>query len=608
MQQQDITGGSLAICFHGKLIYTQGYGVANSGLKALSTSLFRLASISKTITAVGILKLVEDGKLKLDQKIFGQNGILKKYKPSGKGDKKLLKITVRHLLQHSGGWDRDQVGDAVFWKLPKKKRVDPYSDEALIKYMLSWKLQFTPGKRHAYSNLGYLILGKVMEAVTGMPYINYIQEICRSFNVLPGYAKQIDSYPLEVKYFNNRENILEPSVFEEEGSVPAQYGGFKMEGTESYGGLVMSVVELLALFNQINSGDRPLVAEECFRLMIERPSYELGDQWYGLGLDVQNNGLSWGHTGAMEGTSTTVHCHKSGLSWALFFNTWAKDMDLDGLMKYGLSKILHLPLWTKSLSNNEYVVHSEEQIVYLLLPLYNLQSYVKSFTGYYLSQVDITEYKDSLCVNAIWKKSTSRHLVFINKNIGNIHDLVQDCNLCNAYVYMLESYCYENDIYYIIGLRESYKEVQQEICVNLNAAKHLIRMKKMKNSGFTMRAQSVAGKLDNLFVSSVFDKENKLNFVSWLQITMENFVFELGKNSRKNLAPVYVNCFSIGGEPFVSAIWIPGEKKQYLQRHDVSIYGFLYELQESVKNQVSLEKICSYYNDGVLNFLAVWSQ
>lgn len=145
MQQQDITGGSLAICFHGNLIYTQGYGLANSGLKALSSSLFRLASISKTITAVSILKLVEDGKLKLDQKIFGQNGILKKYKPSGKGDKRLLKITVRHLLQHSGGWDRDQVGDAVFWKLPKKKNDDPYSDEALIRYMLSRKLQFTPG-------------------------------------------------------------------------------------------------------------------------------------------------------------------------------------------------------------------------------------------------------------------------------------------------------------------------------------------------------------------------------------------------------------------------------------------------------------------------------
>lgn len=145
MQQQDITGGSLAICFHGNLIYTQGYGLANSGLKALSSSLFRLASISKTITAVIILKLVEDGKLKLDQKIFGQNGILKKYKPSGKGDKRLLKITVRHLLQHSGGWNRDQVGDAVFWKLPKKKNDDSYSDEALIRYMLSRKLQFTPG-------------------------------------------------------------------------------------------------------------------------------------------------------------------------------------------------------------------------------------------------------------------------------------------------------------------------------------------------------------------------------------------------------------------------------------------------------------------------------
>lgn len=368
----------------------------------------------------------------------------------------------------------------------------------------------------------------------------------------------------------------------------------------------MSICYIFSICSCSDNG--PLVSEEFFRLMIEKPSYEFGDQWYGLGIDVQNSGLSWGHTGAMEGTSTTVHCHKSGLSWALFFNTWAKDMDLDGLMKYGLSKILHLPLWTKSLSNNEFVVHSEEQIVYLLLPLDTLQTCIKSFTDYCLSHVDMTEYKGSLCLNAIWKKSTSRHLVFINKNIENIYHLVQDCNLCNAYIYMLDSYCYENNIYYIIGIRESHLKVQQEICLNLDAAEHLIRMKKMKNSGFTMRTQSVAGKVDTLFVSSVFDKEKKSNFVSWLQITMENFVFELGKNSSKNLAPAYVNCFSIGGDPFVSAIWIPGEKKQYLQRHDVSIYGFLYELQESVNSQVYLEKVCSYYNDGVLNFLAVWSQ
>jgi hypothetical protein len=54
------------------------------------------------------------------------------------------------------------------------------------------------GKRHAYSNLGYLILGRVIETVTGIPYVNFVQEICGPVTILPGCAKQSDCHPLEV--------------------------------------------------------------------------------------------------------------------------------------------------------------------------------------------------------------------------------------------------------------------------------------------------------------------------------------------------------------------------------------------------------------------------
>lgn len=144
MVQQDIPGAALAVSLNNKLIYTQGYGVANTGQRVLSTSFFRLASISKPITAVAIMKLVENGQLQLDQKIFGRKGILTEYRPTGKGDKRILNITVRHLLQHSAGWDRDQVGDAVFWKLHKVTK-EPNKDDAVIKFIMTKKLQFTPG-------------------------------------------------------------------------------------------------------------------------------------------------------------------------------------------------------------------------------------------------------------------------------------------------------------------------------------------------------------------------------------------------------------------------------------------------------------------------------
>lgn len=111
-----------------------------------SDSLFRIASISKPITAITILKLCEARELSLDAIVFGQKGILNWYRPSSKGDKRLRLITVRHLLQHSGGWDRDQVGDPVFWRLEKiTGHRGPTTRDELISYMMTRKLQFSPG-------------------------------------------------------------------------------------------------------------------------------------------------------------------------------------------------------------------------------------------------------------------------------------------------------------------------------------------------------------------------------------------------------------------------------------------------------------------------------
>ena len=340
--------------------------------------------------------------------------------------------------------------------------------------------------------------------------------------------------------------------------------------------------------------------------MIQKPSYEHGQQWYGCGLDVQDNSLSWGHTGAMDGTSTTVHHHKSGLSWALLFNSWSKDMDMDGLIKYALSMISDLPLWTGSNIFNKNIVKSEKQIVYVLVPIQDIYNIMKTLEGYFISHINMIDYGGSLCVNVVWTKTLNKHLIFIDKNIKDIQHFVKTCNFCNTYVYLFESYYFRNDIYYIVGLRDNSVNVIQEIYVNLDVQEHLKQLETMKKLRYTLKHQSVVVSVDSLSVSSVYDKEES-NTVSWLQLTMENFVFELGKNSVKNLAPIYVNCFTVKDEPYVSAIWFPGQHKTYFQRHDVSIYGFLYELFETAKDNIYAEKMCGYYNEGVLNFLAVWS-
>jgi len=90
--------------------------------------------------------------------------------------------------------------------------------------------------------------------------------------------------------------------------------------------------------------------------MIQQPTYEpeTSREWYGLGLDVQDGGCSWGHTGAMEGTSTTYLHHKSGFSWVLLLNSWSRDMDMDGLVKYALSQVSVWDLWEPETTMTNY--------------------------------------------------------------------------------------------------------------------------------------------------------------------------------------------------------------------------------------------------------------
>lgn len=139
-------------------------------------SLFRWCSISKTITAAAVMRLVEETQLDLDRPVFG---ILDQFAPyNGKwGDSRLASITVRQLLQHTGGWDRatSQLFDPVTAEGSLKVSqatgtAFPPSIDTVIRYMLAERLDFTPGSRFAYSNFGYELVGRIVEKISGQSY------------------------------------------------------------------------------------------------------------------------------------------------------------------------------------------------------------------------------------------------------------------------------------------------------------------------------------------------------------------------------------------------------------------------------------------------------
>jgi CubicO group peptidase (beta-lactamase class C family) len=110
MKEWNIDGASVAIAKDGKLIYNKGFGYSDRAHTQHTSAdgLFRIASVSKPITAIAIMKLVEERKLSLNDKVFGRSAILNKdYYLDAINDPRLYSITIQQLLEHTSGWDRD---------------------------------------------------------------------------------------------------------------------------------------------------------------------------------------------------------------------------------------------------------------------------------------------------------------------------------------------------------------------------------------------------------------------------------------------------------------------------------------------------------------------
>ncbi|MBK6282171.1 MAG: serine hydrolase [Draconibacterium sp.] len=158
--------GSVLVSEKGEVIYKRGFGMANMewDIPNQSNTKHRLGSITKQFTAMLILQLVEQGKLKLDVPIVTY---LPDYpKPNGE------KITIHHLLTHTSGIPNYTSFPNFF----KNESRNPYSPEDFVKVFADSTLDFTPGEKFSYSNSGYFLLGVIIEKVTGKSYEEVLQE------------------------------------------------------------------------------------------------------------------------------------------------------------------------------------------------------------------------------------------------------------------------------------------------------------------------------------------------------------------------------------------------------------------------------------------------
>ena len=362
MQKHEIPGASVAISKSSKIIYARGFGYSNLNNQQLvqPNSLFRIASLSKSITATAILQLAEQNKLRLDEPVLNY---LSKYLPSAiPPDDNLFKISILHLLQHQGGFDSAASFDPMFRLseiVTDTENPPGVLKEELISFMLARPLDFVPGSKHAYSNFGYCLLGKIIEIASKQPYENFIRA-----NVLTpvgatsmrlGRTLLADRADGEVHYYDERKQKCQAIFGPNKGEmVDNPYGAWCLEVMDSHGGWLASAIDLVRFASAF---DDPyackILSPQGIQQIFARPKLEQHADVYGAcGWFVRelggNRRNAW-HSGALAGTSTLLVRRHDGLNWAILFNTRAaKNAEylsaiIDPLMHKALNSVRRYP-------------------------------------------------------------------------------------------------------------------------------------------------------------------------------------------------------------------------------------------------------------------------
>jgi CubicO group peptidase (beta-lactamase class C family) len=265
MSVNNFKAGTIALMKDSRLVFREGYGWRDTNLSIVihPDNICRLASVSKPITISAITKLVNDGKLTMGTKVYSYLGI----QPWGGvlADSRIANITVQNLVDHSGGWYGGGSGaEWVFRTIDVSSAMGldyPAAASNIISWVFSKPLDFTPGTTNVYSNIGYQILGRVIEKASGKSYINYLQQDMLGpygvTNIIQSRSRPKDLDPWEIWYADS--SIPMPSAVDYPTNVYARFadGGYYYESFDAFGGLSASAPALCRfMLNYWVGGDR----------------------------------------------------------------------------------------------------------------------------------------------------------------------------------------------------------------------------------------------------------------------------------------------------------------------------------------------------------------
>ncbi len=328
MGAYNIPAVSIATTKGEKLAYCAAYGLAEVDderpVYCTTEHLFRLASVSKSLTAICILRLCQEGKLSLEDKVFAPGGPLASLYP-GSHIAPVDEIKVVDLLTHRSGWTYSSAGtDPVF---TGNLRFAGKSLQERVAYMVKYIAPATPGTVYEYYNLGFCILGQVIEQVTGKSYEEYLREVV-------AMAGANDIWLSKTPLSQKRDN--ECVFYSQDSAYPYDNN---MEVAAACGGVTASAIDMAKVLTAIDYGGTvPDILNNRWldEMYTRRTSGNYGLGWW-IGNYYLSNCAAY-HTGSLAGTATLWARGSNGIHGVILCNSRSGSNNFDSSMALVLDK------------------------------------------------------------------------------------------------------------------------------------------------------------------------------------------------------------------------------------------------------------------------------
>ena len=329
-RQFSVPSSSIAISRNGQFAYDEAVGMGDRQhlTQVQQSSLFRIASVSMPITSATVFSLIEQGKLNLTDKVFGPSAILGTKYGNPPYKQYVTDITVDHLLTHTaGGWPGDSTD-------PMMRKSSWDRTKLITETIANQPLANPPGTHWAFSNFGYCVLGRVIEAVTGQPYASYVQA-----NILAPCGISTMQIAANKESHKAANEVVYYGQFSED---PYKINITRMD---SDAGWIASSTELVQFLNHVAGapGIPALLKPATVQAMTTpAPAYPQGQARYARGWMVGGNG-DWWHNGSLPGSTTMMARTANGMCWAALTNTRTQPSnEIDTALAQMMGNMLHV--------------------------------------------------------------------------------------------------------------------------------------------------------------------------------------------------------------------------------------------------------------------------